>query len=83
MWSLFLIMLVELETITSIIQNNGVGLFVFVIYICHVYRDIFVIVHLFLAVTMPFVMEHLEKKPWFMRYPALHLPFQTLGVGLL
>eukprot|EP00914_Ancora_sagittata_P006030 GHVO01012161.1.p1 GENE.GHVO01012161.1~~GHVO01012161.1.p1 ORF type:complete len:274 (+),score=23.10 GHVO01012161.1:125-823(+) len=31
--------------------------------------------------TMPFVMEHLEKKPWFMRYSLLHLPFQTLGVG--
>ncbi|ELT87634.1 hypothetical protein CAPTEDRAFT_179902 [Capitella teleta] len=31
--------------------------------------------------TLPFIMEYLEKKPWFMRYTFMHLPFQTLGVG--
>jgi len=30
---------------------------------------------------MPFVMEHLEKKAWFMRYPRLHMPFQTFMIG--
>jgi len=30
---------------------------------------------------MPFIMEHLEKKPWFMRYVKFHLVFQTIMVG--
>jgi sideroflexin-2 len=31
--------------------------------------------------TMPLIMEALEKKPWFMRYAKMHLAFQTVMVG--
>ncbi|CAD5118873.1 DgyrCDS7546 [Dimorphilus gyrociliatus] len=30
---------------------------------------------------LPFIMERLEKRPWFMRYPRGHIVFQTLVVG--
>jgi tricarboxylate carrier len=33
--------------------------------------------------TMPFIMEYLEKKPQFMRFVKLHLLFQTFMVGCL
>jgi len=33
-------------------------------------------------VGLPFVMEALEKKAWFARYPVIHMPFQTLMLGV-
>merc|ERR1719411_2304140 len=30
---------------------------------------------------LPFIMKHMEKKAWFKSRPALHGPFQVLGVG--
>lgn len=31
--------------------------------------------------VLPIIMERMEKKPWFQSRPALHGPFQVLGVG--
>jgi len=31
--------------------------------------------------VLPFIMEHMEKKPWFKRAPRLHAPFQVASVG--
>jgi len=30
---------------------------------------------------LPFIMQYMEKKPWFRSRPALHAPFQVAGVG--
>jgi len=30
---------------------------------------------------LPFIMKQMEKKPWFKSRPALHAPFQVMGVG--
>lgn len=32
-------------------------------------------------VGLPFIMEALEKRPWFARYPVMHMPFQTFMLG--
>ena len=36
----------------------------------------------YVAVVLPVIMDNLEKRPWFMRYPRMHMPFQTLMLGV-